>query len=55
VAGLFGALQAVEAVKVLLGAGQDYAHRMLIYDGLAGTFRTVQRTRDPACPVCGRQ
>jgi molybdopterin/thiamine biosynthesis adenylyltransferase len=54
VAGLFGALQAVEAVKVLLGAGQDYAGRMLVYDGLAGTFRTVERVRDPACRVCGR-
>jgi adenylyltransferase/sulfurtransferase len=52
VAGLFGALEAVEAIKVLLGAGHDYAHRMLIYDGLTGTFRTVRRMRDPACPVC---
>jgi molybdopterin/thiamine biosynthesis adenylyltransferase len=55
VAGAMGAIQAVEAVKVLLGAGQDYAHRLLIYDGLAGTFRTLGRTRDPACPVCGKE
>jgi molybdopterin/thiamine biosynthesis adenylyltransferase len=53
VAGVFGSLQAVEAVKVLLGVGQDYARRLLLYDGLAGTFRTVERTPDPACPVCG--
>ena len=55
VAGLFGALQAVEAVKVLLGLGADYAGRMLIYDGLAGTFRTVERLRDPACPSAAQK
>jgi adenylyltransferase/sulfurtransferase len=53
VAGLFGALQAVEAIKVLLGIGENYAQRLLVYDGLAGTFRTVRRTREPQCPVCG--
>lgn len=51
VAGALGALQAVEAIKVLLGIGDNFAHRLLVYDGLAGTFRTVRRTRDPAC-VC---
>jgi adenylyltransferase/sulfurtransferase len=53
VAGMFGALQATEAVKVILGIGQSLAHRMLIYDGLAGTLRTVRRTRDPECRFCG--
>ena len=53
VAGMFGALQAAEAVKVILGIGQSLAHRMLIYDGLAGTLRTVRRTRDPQCRFCG--
>jgi len=43
----------MEAVKVLLGIGSDLAHWLLVYDGLAGTFRTVRRTRDPACPLCG--
>jgi molybdopterin/thiamine biosynthesis adenylyltransferase len=53
VAGAMGTLQAIEAIKVLLGIGRNFAHRLLIYDGLEGTFRTVRRTRDPACPVCG--
>jgi molybdopterin/thiamine biosynthesis adenylyltransferase len=53
VAGMFGAIQATEAVKVILGIGRTFAHRMLIYDGLAGTMRTVRRTRDPACRFCG--
>lgn len=51
--GVMGTLQAAEAVKVLLDVGETLAHRLLIYDGLAGTFRTVERTRDPACPLCG--
>jgi adenylyltransferase/sulfurtransferase len=51
--GVLGTLEAMEAVKVLLGIGSDLAHRLLVYDGLAGTFRTVRRTRDPACPLCG--
>jgi adenylyltransferase/sulfurtransferase len=53
VAGVLGTLQAVEAIKVILGIGFNLAYRMLIYDGLEGTFRTIRRTRDPACPVCG--
>jgi len=52
-AGALGALQAVEAVKVVLGLGNTLAHRLLLYDGLDGTFRTVRRARDPACEVCG--
>ena len=53
VAGVMGTLQAAEAVKVLLGIGENMAHRLGVYDGLAGTYRTIRRTRDPACPVCG--
>ena len=55
VPGVLGTLEAMEAVKVLLGIGSDLAHRLLVYDGLAGTFRTVRRTRDPACPLCGER
>lgn len=54
VAGLFGSLQAVEAVKILAGLGRTMAHRMLVYNGLEGTFRTVGRTREPACTTCCR-
>lgn len=52
VAGVMGTLQAAEAVKVLLRIGENMAHRLGVYDGLAGTYRTIRRTRDPACPVC---
>ena len=53
VAGVLGTLQAVEAIKILARIGHNMAHRLLVYDGLEGTFRMVRRTRDPECPMCG--
>jgi adenylyltransferase/sulfurtransferase len=55
VAGVMGTLQAAEAIKIILGIGRNMAHRLLVYNGLEGTFRTVRRTRDPACPLCGER
>jgi adenylyltransferase/sulfurtransferase len=50
--GVLGAQQALEAVKVLLDIGEGLERRVLIYDGLGCTFRTVQRVCDPACAFC---
>jgi len=55
VVGVMGTLQAAEAIKVLLGIGRVQSHRLLVYDALEGTFRTVKRRRDPACPLCGAE
>ncbi|WP_332640190.1 HesA/MoeB/ThiF family protein [Brevundimonas sp.] len=52
-AGVIGSMAAVEAIKLVVGAGAPLAGRLLIYDGLAGTARTVAVTADPGCPVCG--
>lgn len=50
--GLIGCFQAVEAFKLLSGAGE--AHQGLsAFDGLSGQWRHFQVPRDPACPVCG--
>ncbi|WP_312733700.1 molybdopterin-synthase adenylyltransferase MoeB [Brevundimonas sp.] len=51
-AGVVGSMAALEAIKVLTGAGQPLTGRLLLYDGLAGTARTVRIAPDPACPVC---
>lgn len=51
--GLVGTIQATEAIKVLLGAGETLAGRLLLVDGLRMRFRTIQLRRDPACPACG--
>jgi molybdopterin/thiamine biosynthesis adenylyltransferase len=52
-AGVIGAMMALEAVKLLTGAGETLAGRLLIYDALEGETRTVRVGHDPACPVCG--
>ncbi|MGZ9099093.1 MAG: HesA/MoeB/ThiF family protein [Brevundimonas sp.] len=54
-AGVVGSMAALEAVKLITGAGAALAGRLLIYDGLAGTARTVAVGADPDCPVCGRR
>jgi molybdopterin/thiamine biosynthesis adenylyltransferase len=52
-AGVVGSLMALEAVKLITGAGQSLTGRLLIYDALAGEARTVRLPADPQCPVCG--
>ncbi len=51
--GVIGSMMALEAIKWITGAGDPLTGRLLIYDGLAGTSRTLTLHRDPACPVCG--
>ncbi len=53
-AGVIGSMMALEAVKVIAGAGQSLSGRLLIYDALAAETRTVRIGADPACPSCGR-
>jgi len=52
-AGFMGALQATEAVKVLLGHGRTLVNRLLLFDALENEFRLVRWARNPHCPVCG--
>jgi molybdopterin/thiamine biosynthesis adenylyltransferase len=53
VPGTMGLLQATEAIKLLLGIGETYVGRLLIYDALDGTFQELRLRRDLACPACG--
>jgi adenylyltransferase/sulfurtransferase len=53
VVGVMGAIQAVEALKVLLEIGSVMSHRLLLYDALECEFITVERTPDSSCPFCG--
>ncbi len=52
-AGVIGSMMALEAVKLITGAGQVLSGRLLIYDALAAETRTVRIGADPACPTCG--
>ena len=51
--GLVGSIQAAETVKVIMGAGETLAGRLLLIDALDMEFRTVRLRRNPACPLCG--
>jgi molybdopterin/thiamine biosynthesis adenylyltransferase/rhodanese-related sulfurtransferase len=51
--GIIGSIQAVEAIKMLLGLGEPLVGRLLAYDALAEEFRSFSFRRDPACPACG--
>jgi molybdopterin/thiamine biosynthesis adenylyltransferase len=52
-AGVIGAMMALEAVKLIADAGEPLVGRLLIYDALSAETRTVRVPADPACPVCG--
>lgn len=53
VAGLMGTLQAMEAIKLVLGRGSSFSQRMLVFDGECGAFRVVKlRPKQPDCAVC---
>jgi molybdopterin/thiamine biosynthesis adenylyltransferase/rhodanese-related sulfurtransferase/molybdopterin converting factor small subunit len=51
--GLIGVIQATEAVKILLDAGETLKNRLLLYDALHMRFRELRLRKDPDCPVCG--
>ncbi|MDI3317198.1 MAG: HesA/MoeB/ThiF family protein [Bacillota bacterium] len=53
VTGVLGSLEAVEAIKLLLGVGRPLSSRLLLYDGLEGDFQELAWARNPACPACG--
>ena len=52
-AGVVGALAALEALKEIAGVGEPLAGRLLLFDGLAATMRSIALPRDPECAACG--
>lgn len=53
-AGVMGAMQAAEAVKLITGAGEPLDGRLMIYDALGATARTFRMDKRADCPVCGQ-
>jgi molybdopterin/thiamine biosynthesis adenylyltransferase/rhodanese-related sulfurtransferase len=49
-----GAIQATEAIKLLTGIGDSLVGRLMIYDALEMSYRTVKIRKDPECPICGK-
>ena len=52
--GVIGSMMAVEAVKLITGAGTPARGQMLIYDALYGENRTIQISRRTDCATCGQ-
>lgn len=53
--GVVGTIQATEAIKMLLGIGEPLVGRLLMYDALSMSFRTLKVRRDAKCPACGAE
>ena len=51
--GIIGSLQAMEAIKLILGAGQPPLGKLVHYDALNTEFRNINLRKDPQCPLCG--
>jgi adenylyltransferase/sulfurtransferase len=51
--GIVGSIQAIEAIKLLVGAGDPLIGRLLMIDTLDMSFRTLKVQKNPDCPVCG--
>ncbi len=49
-----GSIQVNEAIKVITGIGEPLVGRLMIYDALEMTYRSVNVRKDPECPVCGK-
>src|SRR5579875_1136542 len=49
-----GSIQVNEAIKLITGIGEPIAGRLMIYDALEMTYRSVKVRKDPECPLCGK-
>jgi len=50
--GIIGSMQAMEAIKYLAGVGTPPIGKMLYYDALNTSFRSINIQKDPQCPLC---
>ncbi len=55
VTGVMGTLAAMEVLKELLDVGDSLAGRVILYDGLGATFRTIKLPADPHCADCANR
>lgn len=51
--GIMGMLQANEAIKLIIGAGEPLIGRLLLFEALTTKFTELKIRRDPECPACG--
>lgn len=53
--GVVGSLQALEAIKLIVGFGEPLIGRLLLIDALDSRFREMRLRRDPSCAVCAQR
>ncbi len=51
--GIIGVMQAIEAIKLIMGIGDSLTGRLVHFDALKMKFKEYKLRRDPKCPVCG--
>ena len=51
--GIIGSLQALEAIKLIVGRGESLAGRLVLFDALAMKFRELKLKKNSHCPMCG--
>jgi molybdopterin/thiamine biosynthesis adenylyltransferase/rhodanese-related sulfurtransferase len=52
--GSIGSIQVTEAIKLITGVGESLSGRLMIYDALEMSYRTVRVRKDPECAICGK-
>ncbi len=55
VVGTIGTMQALEAIKLIVGCGRTLNSRLMIFDGLTTQWQTLALEADPKCPVCSHK
>ncbi len=51
--GIVGSIQAIEALKILLGKGDTLVGRLLVFDAMRMKFRELKLRKSVECPICG--
>jgi adenylyltransferase/sulfurtransferase len=53
ITGIVGSIQAMEAMKLIIGIGETLTGRLLLIDGLTMEINTMRLRKNPNCPSCG--
>lgn len=51
--GIIGSMMAFETIKYILNIGETLVGRLLVFEGMDMSFRTLRLRRNPECPLCG--
>jgi adenylyltransferase/sulfurtransferase len=52
--GIIGTMEAAEAIKWIVGIGENLKNKLLIWDGDTMDFQKVEIKKDPDCRICGK-